>query len=129
MLRQLFYRVLKIFLTESTHEFAYIKIIALELYIYLLLIYFLLLLLNAVCFNTYFKVLQNFISSVLWVVAQYSALLFGYFLTSSLINCSNGELLWNFFENWLGEKLDTNETIVKDVKNVSKEIRNSPWKG
>lgn len=48
-----------------------------------------------------------------------------------MIRRSNGEFLWNFFENWLEEKLDTNETIVKNmgVKNNSEQIHNLPWKG
>ncbi|CAG9529793.1 unnamed protein product [Cercopithifilaria johnstoni] len=72
-----------------------------------------------------------FTLGVLWIVVQCSALLVGYFLTSSLMNRSNGELLWNFFENWLNEKLGASETIVKnmDVKNISSQFRNSPWKG
>uniref|UniRef100_A0A0R3RY84 Sorting nexin-14 n=1 Tax=Elaeophora elaphi TaxID=1147741 RepID=A0A0R3RY84_9BILA len=68
--------------------------------------------------------------SILWIVVQCSALL-GYFLTSSLMNHSNGELLWNFFENWLDEKLGVKEAIAKsmDVKDISKQARNLPWKG
>ncbi|VDK83484.1 unnamed protein product [Litomosoides sigmodontis] len=67
-----------------------------------------------------------FSRSVLSIVAQYSALLIGYFLTSSLMNRSNGEFLWNFFENWLNEKLDANEVTVE---NIFKDVHNSPWKG
>uniref|UniRef100_A0A8R1TIR1 Sorting nexin-14 n=1 Tax=Onchocerca volvulus TaxID=6282 RepID=A0A8R1TIR1_ONCVO len=44
---------------------------------------------------------------------------------------SNGKFLWNFFENWLGEKLDADPILVKnmDVKNNSSQTRNLPWKG
>ncbi|KAM3718194.1 Sorting nexin-14 [Dirofilaria immitis] len=69
--------------------------------------------------------------SVLWIVTHCSALAVGYFIIACLINYSDGELLWNFFENWLGEKLVPNETNVRnmDVKNNSKRIHDLPWKG
>ncbi|EJD74331.1 PXA domain-containing protein [Loa loa] len=52
-------------------------------------------------------------------------------MASSLMNHTNGELLWTFFENWLDEKLDANEVIVKntDVKNNCKRTHDLPWKG
>lgn len=87
--------------------------------------------LSAAYFSIYYKVLHSFVFSILWIVAQCSALTLGYFITTSLLDHSNGELLWDFFENWLEEKLDANEAIVRnmDMKNDSEQIRNLPWKG
>ncbi|MCP9263949.1 Nitric oxide-associated protein 1 [Dirofilaria immitis] len=77
-----------------------------------------------------YKVKRPVFPDVLWIVTHCSALAVGYFIIACLINYSDGELLWNFFENWLGEKLVPNETNVRnmDVKNNSKRIHDLPWK-
>ncbi|VDN28693.1 unnamed protein product [Gongylonema pulchrum] len=73
-----------------------------------------------------------FTYSFLWIVAQCVTVASGYYLTTYLLNHSQGEFLWNFFESLLGEKLSLEDGAAAGSNakgETPSKVRNLPWKG
>ncbi|VDN03917.1 unnamed protein product [Thelazia callipaeda] len=67
--------------------------------------------------------------SLLWITAHCLALTVGCIVASYLMTCSKGEFLWDFFENYLNEKLNSNRPDFPHVDPRNSQIRSLPWKG